>query len=152
MVNKYAFQFMTIAALWSIHFTKIIACDRTADSLALVAFYNATHENGDWNVEWNLNQPMSTWFGVELGSDGCVEILDLNDNNLEGQLPAAFFQLTEIRRLHLTNHEIYGPLPAEISNLQKLQILVLNGNSFTSPLPSSLASMNALRTLGFYSN
>lgn len=70
---------------------------RMQDSLVLVNLYQATNANG-WTNDWDLNQPMDTWYGVELNVDGCVEVLDLdsndscffctsNGNNLTGEIP-----------------------------------------------------------------
>ena len=59
---------------------------RTTDSLALVEFYNAT--NGpNWSNTWNLNQPINTWYGVTLDSNGCLSQVDVSNNNLSGCFP-----------------------------------------------------------------
>ncbi len=41
--------------------TVVNACVEN-DSLALVALYNAT-DGANWTNTWNLNDPMSTWYG-----------------------------------------------------------------------------------------
>ena len=80
-------------------------CDRIADSLALVALYNET--NGpEWTHTWNLKEPMSTWYGIILNSNGCVKCVDLDGrvecggyifnnlgNNLIGQIPPLWAHL-----------------------------------------------------------
>jgi len=60
---------------------------RYNDSLALVALYNAT-DGANWDNTWDLSQPMNTWHGVTLNTNGCVQRLDLYNNNLTGELPA----------------------------------------------------------------
>jgi len=61
-----------------------MACDlsgiadcRTRDSLALVAFLIATR--GDqWIHQWDLTQPMTSWYGVITNASGCVTELNLS--------------------------------------------------------------------------
>jgi len=85
-------------------------CNRLIDSLALVAFYNST--NGpNWTNTWNLNQPMDTWYGIDLYENGCVRCIDMdgnpncnnNDfsfgNNLVGSLPTEIGDLSSLEHL-----------------------------------------------------
>jgi len=80
------------------------------DSIELVNFYN-NMGGEDWTVKWDLEQPYSTWFGVEVTADGCVICLDLDGvpdcaissenalgNNLKGDLyPLYLPRLTNIQ-------------------------------------------------------
>ena len=84
---------------------------RQRDSLALIELYNATHENGPWTNEWDLDLPVDSWFGVSLNSEGCVSCLDLDgvfdcqsygitlDNNLSGILSDSIFNLLDLEFL-----------------------------------------------------
>lgn len=75
---------------------------RETDSLALVAFYNST-DGPNWlrNEDW-LAGPVSTWQGVRV-SDGRVVSLVSIQNNMTGQLPPEFYDLTA-----LTSWRIFG--------------------------------------------
>ena len=79
---------------------EVISTCASTDSLALIAFYNAT--NGpDWNTTWDLSMPYSTWFGVTLNEDGCVETLGLDNNGLSGTLPPEIGDLSELTLFQL---------------------------------------------------
>ncbi len=125
-----------------------------SDSLALVQLYNTTN-GADWNVTWDLTEPVMMWNGVTLHNDGetCgVKYLALPDNNLTGILPdlnlpqlellylqsnqlegniPAFSALTSLRRMSLYNNQLSGNLPNfDLPNLQKLTVYsnVLSGS------------------------
>ncbi len=51
--------------------------------LTLVALYNAT-TGANWTNKWNLAQPITTWAGVSLGANGCVDTVELLSRNLVG--------------------------------------------------------------------
>ena len=85
----------------------------TSDREALIALYNGTAGSG-WTAKegWDTAQALSTWAGVTLDSDGRVEELDLDDNNLSGTLPASLSALTKLESLDLSgNQQLSRPLP-----------------------------------------
>ena len=49
---------------------------------ALIKLYKSTNGN-QWKIKWNLNTPISSWYGVKLQNDKVIA-LDLSDNNLVG--------------------------------------------------------------------
>lgn len=55
------------------------------DRNVLVTLYEATC-GAAWtiNAHWNSSAPLSDWYGVRLNTQGRVEKLLLNDNNLQG--------------------------------------------------------------------
>ena len=115
---------------------------READSLALVDLYNATN-GGSWTSNnWDLTQPINTWFGVHLNANGCVTCLDLDGNNdcgsgqgtslqLIGNLPD--LDLDSLESLYLQNNKLNGNIP-DFSYLKKLKTLSLGINQFTGSL------------------
>lgn len=73
--------------------------DPVRDSLALVALYNDTGgDNWTRNDNWLIG-PMSTWYGVRL-SKGTVYTLELEANNLDGELP---FEANNLRGIYYFN-------------------------------------------------
>jgi len=53
-----------------------------SEKKALIALYNST--NGEnWLHKWNLNEPVSKWYGVKIANNHVVEI-NLFRNNLRG--------------------------------------------------------------------
>src|SRR5210317_2251163 len=63
---------------------------------ALLSLYNTT--NGPtWNNTWDLNTPVTTWYGVVIENDQVVE-LNLEFNNLQGYLPEFLGDLIHLRK------------------------------------------------------
>ena len=124
---------------------------RLPDSLTLVDFYNATN-GSTWNNQWNLNQPMNTWFGVTLNAQGCVVTLVLNNNNLTGTLPTTIGGLQNLQRLNLENNSIGGTIPVQIGNAIGLQEIYLNNNQLTGSIPTELGNLEILNTLHLNTN
>ena len=74
---------------------KLHAQIATQDSVALVAFYNAT-DGTNWtnNTNW-LNGPVSTWAGITV-VNGRVYTFRFYSNNIKGNIPPEIGQLTQI--------------------------------------------------------
>ena len=119
-----------------------------ADSLALVALYNAT-DGPNWSYSYNwLTGPVATWYGVTV-SDLRVRELNLLGNNLAGPLPPEIGALTALKYLILQDNEIPGPLPPELGQLVALVDLDLEGNILTGPIPPELGQLTNLEYLNF---
>ena len=123
-----------------------VSCS-TSDSLALVAFYNATD-----GLDWDLSQPMNTWSGVTLNSDGCVYSLVLSYYGLTGTLPAELGDLAKLQSLNLLNNELRGTIPIELGSLSNLRALNLGGNQLTGTIPTELGNLYNLEVLRLYNN
>ena len=105
------------------------------DSLTLVDWYTVNGRD-NWTITWDLTQPMSTWFGVCLNSEGCVSSLEFDGS--EACSGNYIF----------TGNNISGPFPDV--QLESLTTLNLNGNPITT-LPdftglSSLVSLGIAKT------
>ena len=101
----------------------------TTDKDALVALYNAT-DGANWttNTNWTSEQPLSEWHGV-ITLNGRVVGLSLTRNGLNGTLPVALEDLTELTVLSLADNSLAGALPAELANLSELIFLNVSYNS-----------------------
>lgn len=79
---------------------------------ALAELYKSTGgQSWSKSDNWCSDKPLSSWFGVTVGTDGHVTGLDLSKNNLEGSLPAAITELTELKELYLYGNRLSGSLP-----------------------------------------
>ncbi|MEO1623929.1 MAG: gliding motility-associated C-terminal domain-containing protein [Bacteroidota bacterium] len=118
---------------------------QTVDSLALIAIYNNT--NGpSWTTQWDLNQAVCTWYGINMDDDGYVTELELNNNNLVGSLPPQIGDLSRMEILQLDNNRLSGNMPADISRLSELKILFLDDNEFVGTIPDGYANLRNLQT------
>ncbi len=118
---------------------------READSLALVALYNAT-DGQNWvnNTNWLVpGQPINVWAGVTASPTGRVTTLDLTGYNLKDTLPAELSNLTGLRYLVLTNNNLYGPIPYGLaSNTSLRSWFDYNHFNFSDIANSGISSSN----------
>jgi len=117
------------------------------DSLALIALYDAT-DGSNWtnNANW-LSGPIGTWHGVTVDAEGRVSQLQLNENGLNGTLPAEIEQLAQLTSLGLGDNNLTGTIPAEIGQLANLTALDLNGNQLDGELPAEIGNLASLESL-----
>ena len=119
------------------------------DKAALVALYNAT-DGANWttNTNWTMDEPLSSWSGVTANGDGRVTALVLHDNGLDGTLPAALGDLSELEQLDLQDNALSDALPSELADLTNLTTLLLNDSrALTGPLPDGLRELSDLHTV-----
>lgn len=115
------------------------------DSLVLVTLYNTCNGPGWINhTNWLTKAPISTWFGITTGYDGRVTEINLTNNLLSGNLPAAITNLSNLQRLDLRTNNLTGNIVTGISNLKKLQYLYLASNKLTGPIPAELINITGL--------
>ncbi len=125
----------------------------SVDRDALVALYEAT-DGPNWknNSNWISDEPLGAWHGVWTDVTGQVTDLDLQDNQLTGEIPAELGNLTNLRRLDLWGNQLTGEIPAELGGLVNLGRLVLGGNQLTGEIPAELGDLANLRQAWLRSN
>ena len=91
------------------------------DREALVAIYNATDgENWNRSDNWLSDAPLDEWEGVTTDDEGRVTKLEVNGNDLSGEIPAELGSLPSLEGLQLHNNQLTGAIPAELGNLTNL--------------------------------
>ncbi len=143
------------------------AC-RMADSLTLVTLHT------ELTFNWDLTQPMTSWTGVSLNSNGCVAsltaspvggilpeqigdlaeltYLDFSESDLAGRLPGGLTSLTNLEYLNLSQNDLEGALPTDIASLSNLEYLDLSDNHFENSIPAGLWELSNLTYLSINSN
>ena len=98
-----------------------------SDREALVAFYNsADGDNWTDKSEWLSDRPTGQWYGVTTDVNGSVTHLDLNNNELSGEIPPELGSLSSLQDLWLDgNQGLSGPLPGSLTGLNALSRLDL---------------------------
>jgi Leucine-rich repeat (LRR) protein len=127
---------------------------RTTDSLALVTLYNTTGGTTWTNsTNWLSSSPISTWYGVTVGSNegskGLADTtsvirLNLSGNNLKGSIPREIGKMTALQTLDLSNNNLEGPVPQEINSITSLQTLDLSMNNLNNLPLLTLANLDTL--------
>ena len=112
-----------------------------------MALYNAT-DGDNWtnNDNWLTDNDISTWYGVDV-SDGSVTALNLDENNLTGELPVELGNLTNLTRLNLWGNPLSGSIPTELGNLTNLTYLGLQKTELSGSVPVELSNLTNLTQL-----
>jgi len=115
-----------------------------SDRAALEFLYHATGGD-DWkdNTNWLSDEPLEEWYGVGAGN-GRVESLDLRNNNLDGEIPAAVGLLDDLFILDLGDNAITGQIPPAIGRLQRLRDLNFRDTELEGPVPPEMGNMTGL--------
>lgn len=124
---------------------------RRSDSLALVAIYNAIGSTESWNPDrlWDLNKPMSDWYGIKLNDEGRVINLKFLKATVKEDwtIPDAISELTELTDLRFIDCKVTGTMPEGIYDLTKLVSLYLTNNTVAWSLSPRIAGMTNLKDL-----
>jgi hypothetical protein len=146
------------AASWLVYEDPLTQADQILARFALAVIYLQTG-GADWtnSTNWLSEKSLCDWYGVRCGDPGHpsdhvladkVRELDLEGNNLDGQLPDSIAILREMRVLWLNDNRISGEVPGEaLGSLPVLLMLFLEHNQFTGPIPTSLRNNGILGTL-----
>lgn len=101
---------------------------------ALMDLFEATGGE-EWlhNEGWGNGMPSNNWYGIRVNAKGRVIQLNLRDNNLRGQLPASFGNLSQLTYINLKQNHLTGVLPTTIGQMESLQYLLLAGRGIDPP-------------------
>ncbi len=156
------------------HTISLRVCDEQNDSLELVKLYIAT-SGANWKNNSNWLQPgkrINTWFGISSDLYGCVNKIDLTDNNLQGVLPSLKMNTLDtlilnnnkiggnipeletpfIRWLEISNNELTGDFPKNLKSWFDLNGLNLSLNGITGSVPPDLGDLCELNMLRLNKN
>eukprot|EP00537_Pseudo-nitzschia_pungens_P019621 CAMPEP_0172401438 /NCGR_PEP_ID=MMETSP1061-20121228/50254_1 /TAXON_ID=37318 /ORGANISM="Pseudo-nitzschia pungens, Strain cf. pungens" /LENGTH=361 /DNA_ID=CAMNT_0013135079 /DNA_START=102 /DNA_END=1187 /DNA_ORIENTATION=+ len=64
-----------------------------------------------------------------------LEVINLQTNNLKGELYPEFYEFTNLKEVFLNNNNLTGAISNDIGNLKNMNILQLEFNSFEGPVP-----------------
>ena len=116
-----------------------------ADCAALLASKD-TLEGRNGNLNWAANLAVSDWDGVTIANNR-VSKLEIDDQGLNGTIPAELGNLANLDRLYLGYNDLSGAIPPELGNLANLTMLVLNWNRLTGAIPAELGNLANLDQL-----
>ena len=140
------------------------------DRAALVALYNAT-DGPNWvnNGNWLSDEALGEWYGVTTDGGGRVTRLDLNTNQLIGEIPPELGSLSNLQWLEVGSgsfscnaqgcepwspsaNRLSGEMPAELGDLTNLRRLNLSANQLSGEIPSELGNLANLEVLRLTGN
>uniref|UniRef100_UPI003216A0E0 T9SS type A sorting domain-containing protein n=1 Tax=uncultured Draconibacterium sp. TaxID=1573823 RepID=UPI003216A0E0 len=120
---------------------------------ALIELYNVT---GGANWINKTNWPDTTisvdnWHGVKI-SNGHVIELQLNNNNLTGEISESIGNLSYLQVLNLSSNNLTGHIPSGLNKLQSLNYLWLSDNKLSGLIPPEIDNMLNLKFLSLANN
>lgn len=80
-----------------------------------------------------------------------VERLDLSHNQLEGEIPADLFRLSNVRYLDLSCNKLTGAIPETVEHLERVGALYMDSNQLSGRVPEGLGKL-AYLTIVFLGN
>ena len=127
--------------------------DAASDREALMVLFESCGGAG-WpdNEGWGSAEPLSSWPGVSLDSEGRVIHLMLYRNRLTGVIPPEIGNLRALTLLNLGFNLLTGSIPPEIGHLTALTHLNLRCNLLTGGIPLELGNLCSLTILELRSN
>lgn len=69
----------------------------------------------------------------------------MSGNNLEGEVPLAIYNMTNLEALDLHHNQLKGSIPSSLGNLSRIQYLDLSHNLFSGSIPASLGDLKSLK-------
>ena len=123
------------------------------DRAVLVKLYNSTNGN-EWeeNANWLTDMPLPTWHGVDVNAHGKVTGIDLQGNNLDGELVPEIGHLSELTSLNLGGNHISGGIPTSLAQLTVLTSLDLDANRLTGSIPTEFGNLKLITNLSLKGN
>ena len=129
-----------------------IACNQERSDL--IRLYDAMGGD-DWanSQNWGTSGPLETWYGIEVDSTtGRVTEINLNRNDLSGEIPPDIQYFPQLRRLRLDHNRLVGEVPPEIGRLTELRRMDIDGNNFTGRIPPEIGNLVKLEQLWMGAN
>ncbi|MFD2561875.1 leucine-rich repeat domain-containing protein [Aquimarina rubra] len=109
-----------------------------SEKQALIDLYNST-DGANWtnNTNWLTDAPVCDWYGVTV-RDAKIVWLDLNGNNLTGEISDSIYNLEYLEILRLYSNSLSGNISPNIRKLVNLQFLHLRSNILSGEIPNEI--------------
>ena len=100
----------------------------------------------------SLAGEISSFLCQKMNGRSKLEILDLSNNALSGELPHCLTRWQSLIHLDLGSNYLFGKIPEFISSLFSLKALHLHNNSFSGGIPLSLRNCTSLDLIDLAKN
>ncbi|CAA6653499.1 unnamed protein product [Spirodela intermedia] len=124
-----------------------VACDPVGDGAVVSLDLAGRNLSGVLSPEVGRLRSLLNLFPTALSRLRNLQVLDLYNNNLTGDLPAELFNTRNLRHLHLGGNYFTGSIPPEYGRWEFLQYLALSGNELTGPIPPEIGNLTRLQEL-----
>ncbi|MEM8526180.1 MAG: HYR domain-containing protein [Bacteroidota bacterium] len=131
----------------------LFSCECTRRDTFILANFYENNGGENWTNRWELSKPVSEWYGVTASDEGCVEKLNLRNNNLSGSLHYHIFELADMVELDLGENMLEGT--RSVGNVQtpsNLEVLKLDNNQIEGRLDYYLPMLEKLEFIDLSNN
>ncbi|GMH15447.1 hypothetical protein Nepgr_017288 [Nepenthes gracilis] len=94
----------------------------------------------------------SSFYASEFVSYHSLQVLDLSENSLSGEMPSSIGHLSSLQLLNLSRNSIIGSVPRDIAELKALYSLDLSHNHLNGSIPFEVGGATSLRELVLKNN
>ncbi len=109
--------------------------------------------SGTGVLNWDESVPVTFWQGVKVSGDPPrITALELPNMGLNGRIPAALGELSQLVVLNLNRNRLKGAIPEEIIEIKSLGILRLADNQLRGSIPQELIKKRDLHDLNIEGN
>uniref|UniRef100_A0A0E0MHD8 non-specific serine/threonine protein kinase n=1 Tax=Oryza punctata TaxID=4537 RepID=A0A0E0MHD8_ORYPU len=126
------------------------------DRQALLCLKSQLHDPSGALASWKNESIVSVcdWHGVtcSTGLPSRVDALDLESENITGQIFPCVANLSFISRIHMPGNQLKGHISPEIGRLTHLRYLNLSMNALSGEIPETISSCSRLEIINLYSN
>ncbi|PVD51553.1 hypothetical protein DC498_14105 [Terrimonas sp.] len=169
-------KFLPILFIINLYTVSICAQVNTSDSLSLVQFYSRTGGMA-WSQQYNwLTGPVASWQGVTLTGDrvtelrlpgngltgnnfggalnqlSMLEVIDLSDNQLSGNIPDTFYFSLNLAEVNFSHNNFTGKFPKSLSTRNSLIKADVSYNQLSGKIPEGLCSLSGMQELKLNNN
>ncbi|XP_077237220.1 putative receptor-like protein kinase At3g47110 [Tasmannia lanceolata] len=144
ILSAYLFFFINVLPLESASLL-----GNETDRIALLTFKDGISRDPLGALtSWNHTLHFCQWEGVTCGRrHQRVTVLDLSGNKLGGSISPAISNLTFLKEINLQENNLKGQIPQEIGRLFRLRYLNLSNNFFEGEIVANLTSCTHLQLI-----
>lgn len=131
---------------------KIAQANRKCE-LSVTPHFEGTRIGGNESDAWLSPSHECSWGGIACHGKRdpetayTIDQIDLEANNLNGEIPDELSYLKNLRFLYLEQGSLHGTIPASLGSLSQLHIIDLDFNKFSGTIPKEWYQLSQLRTL-----
>jgi len=117
-----------------------------------VLYYSAKGENWTHSDNFLDDNHECEWYGISCNSKLEVDEIVLDNNNLNGTIPAEISGIKTLTRFNVNNNKLHGVIPPEFGTIESLVHFQVRGNRLHGKMPSEIFIPSGMETIDIAQN